>query len=276
LSPDGKAFAIVSRGEGRVINVADGTESVSFSLDNPDIYETALSPLGTILAIGSKDGSISLWNTATGTRQADCNTQGGWVTCLAFSPDGKTLTSGHFSGTIKLWDVGSMEQLQSLKGHAKDLMHCVMDVKYSADGKTLASVGMWSTIKLWDTETGKNMSTIEVPVEAGSLNMALSPNGKTIAYVGDDEVVRLWDVVAEKNIAAYPFGYHPPSQVVITFDRIIQKFRPRKSGARVGNWENVLGLSFTAKNQPLAFVVDDRLPGTLNMWCLNDLPKVPK
>jgi WD40 repeat protein len=72
----------------------------------------AFSPDGKTLASSSDDGTIRLWDIATGrpigsplTGHTDA------VYSVAFSPDGKTLASGSDDHTIRLWDVAYTEDI---------------------------------------------------------------------------------------------------------------------------------------------------------------------
>jgi hypothetical protein len=69
------------------------------------VIAVAFNPDGKTLASGNQDGTIELWDVATGKEQATLERHLGFVCSVAFSPDGKTLASGSDDSTIKLWDV---------------------------------------------------------------------------------------------------------------------------------------------------------------------------
>jgi U3 small nucleolar RNA-associated protein 12 len=63
------------------------------------------SPQPDIFAVGYADGSIRLWNAASGSVVTTFNGHKKSVTALAFDPQGTSLASGSQDTDIILWDV---------------------------------------------------------------------------------------------------------------------------------------------------------------------------
>jgi WD40 repeat protein len=62
---------------------------------------------GTLLASGSHDKAVKLWNVRSGECVKTLLGHGEDVESVSFSPDGSLLASGSGDKTVKLWDVSA-------------------------------------------------------------------------------------------------------------------------------------------------------------------------
>ena len=164
-----------------------------------------------ILASGSSDGTVKLWNVESHENIATLEGHTRRVTSVAFSID-SILASGSSDGTVKLWNVESHENIATLEGHTGG----VNSVAFSTNGTILASAG-GSEIKLWDVTTHTNIATLEVDWFDDVTSVAFSPDGTTLASVSDNEI-KLWDVTTHTNIATLGGRRHEVHSVAFSPD----------------------------------------------------------
>ncbi|KAH9967795.1 hypothetical protein BJV74DRAFT_868775 [Russula compacta] len=137
---------------------ASGEEWVTGQTDY--IRAIAISPDKEILAAGSDDCSIMLYNMDTrSTINQTIRGHSRAITSLSFSEDGKLLASGSEDQTVRLWDARTGKKIcDPLYGHTSP----VNSVKFSPDTKQLVTGGDDFTIRFFDIASlpiWKNTST---------------------------------------------------------------------------------------------------------------------
>jgi WD40 repeat protein len=160
-----------------------------------DVHAVTFSPDGRLIATGSEDKTIRLWDADTGERKERiAHTDP--VYCLAFSPDGKTLASGGADRAVTLWDVATGEKKKSLANVSNQ---SVAWLRFAPDGRSLAVVGVGRNVaSIWDLAAGKQAAALEGHTGAIT-GLEYSPDGRTVATVSYDSTVRLWDAATGKQ-----------------------------------------------------------------------------
>lgn len=163
------------------------------------VHAVTISPDGKIIASGSSDKTIKLWELQSGKllRQLGRWFSGhsGIVDTLAFSYDGEILASGSWDETIKLWSVSKGKQIRTLKGHNS----CVNYLAFNPNGQILASSSADSRIKLWQVVDSKEVSNFTGHSDSVS-SIAWSPDGDFLASASADYTIKIWRASTGREI----------------------------------------------------------------------------
>ncbi|QPC82368.1 WD40 repeat domain-containing protein [Phototrophicus methaneseepsis] len=156
-------------------------EFFSSSVHEPWGRSVAFSPDSTLLATGSDDGIIRLWDVETLELVQEIPAHDGSVLELAFSPDGALLVSGSWDETAraKIWSMETFEEITILNGHFDD----IISIKFANNGEILATAGggndrnivFWDVASLLETGTANELRSVE-----------LSGGVDGIAFASDD------------------------------------------------------------------------------------------
>ncbi len=151
------------------------------------VNSVAFSPDSSILASGSFDNVIKLWEVSRGKLLRTLKGHGDFVLSVTFSPDGNMLASSSYDKSIKRWEVDSGKVLQTMRGH----QDAVTSVAFRPDGQILASGSFDRTVKLWEVSSGKLLSSLEGHKDYVN-TVVFSPDGSFLASASGDDTVKVW------------------------------------------------------------------------------------
>lgn len=160
-----------------------GKESHAGKADEPTFTHLAFSPDSQLLATGSQEGEILLWDQrgrryAT-LRQGRQKAHQAAVTAMMFSPDGAYLLSGDNRGDLCLWDrQGRLSK--KLAGHEAG----IRSLSFSPDGAVLMSAGLDGMIRVWHGN-GEIIDAVQ------GYAADFSPSGRYLAIAPWDGLIRL-------------------------------------------------------------------------------------
>jgi WD40 repeat protein len=154
------------------------------------IQSIAYAADGSTLASAAEDGSIFLWDPATGKRRAGCLGHEDIVYAVTFSPDAKVLASASKDGTARIWDARTGKELHRFAAKAS---HTVRSVAFSTDGRWLIAgtgigdgrsrFGGVGAVCVWEIGTWRMVRSIDLPGTV--VVVAVSPDGTRLAVATD-------------------------------------------------------------------------------------------
>jgi WD40 repeat protein len=166
----------------------------------------AISSDSQIIASGSFDNTIKIWNFQTGelidTIEHHCR-----VYAIALSPCEPLLVFGSDDNAIGLWNTDLSTMRPGLSGHS-DWVRCVA---FSPDGQTLVSGSRDATIKIWNWQTGEILRTLSGHSGA-ILSIAVSPDGCILASGSADHTIKIWNLQTGELL----YNLHKHSSLVCT------------------------------------------------------------
>lgn len=184
---------------------ASGMVEVFAQLDDSGcIYTVAFSPNGRYALSGNYNGSIKLWEIATGREIRTLRRHAGLVNTVAFSPDGKRALSGSINNsaiggnTLKLWDLESGREIRNFEGAPPG----VTAVTFSADGEYALSAGLDGLLRMWDLASGDEIRTFRGH-KAEVWALALSPSGLYVVSGSKDKTLKVWDVETGRDLRTF-------------------------------------------------------------------------
>ena len=140
------------------------------------------------MASGSLDGTIKLWDVATG-RELKSITGGGSINAIAYSPDARVVAAGNSDGAVLMFDVQTGQLTNKLTGHTG----AVLTIAFSPDGKFIASGGRDMSVKLWDVAAGRELKTLTGHTDRVRA-VAFNSDGRRLASASNDKTIKLWDI----------------------------------------------------------------------------------
>ncbi len=196
----------------------------------------AFSPNGKILATGSRDQTLKLWNMETQDLIGTLAGDGSPIWSVDFSPNSSELAAGSYYWRILEWNLETGESYIPLQQDG-----AVWSVKISPDERLIASGSSDQTVKVWDRITGEILydfsdhedivysvdwspnsrmlvsgskdKTIQViDLETGNIlysltghsdavrSVAISPDGQTLVSGSYDDTVKIWNLVTGELI----------------------------------------------------------------------------
>ncbi len=232
-------------------------------------FSVAFSPDGKLLASGSYDQSIAVWDVATHQEVSRFTGHTKGIDAVAWSPDGQLLASASFGHRIRLWHVRD-GGLHTLEGHTDG----VADVAWSPDGTRLVSGSADQTLRVWDAVSGKCQLVLRG--HTGPItSVAWSPDGAWLGSTARDATIRTWEattgspgyVLAGHQSIAYCMRWSPDGKLIAssghTTVRVWDAARATVQNVFAGHTGHVLRLAWRPDGAIIASGSADR---NVRLW----------
>ena len=158
------------------------------------LWQFALSPDGSLLAIATNTSPTQLWDTHTGEKIAVGVTTMGASNTAGFSPDGNMFVSGDADTVIRGYDRRGKLLFAADGGLLEPF-----DIAFTGDSKTFAVASAGGTVSLFEAASGKKLKTT---ISCGNpiFRLKTSPDSKQVMALELNDfsfkptAIGLWDM----------------------------------------------------------------------------------
>jgi WD40 repeat protein len=226
-SPDGTLLAVAHNALVGIWRGFGGEPDLLLRGHEAPVKTVAFHPHLPIVATGSSDTTIRLWNSATGIQQSGWKCDDVSIERLAFSLDGSALIAGASDGSVRRYTLANTDEIAVLHRHEAEVTgiafappslfasssrdHTLVVVNessgiqhtlrhadwvrafaWNAGGTHIASACKDGKLSLWDSASGEQLWAVSAHKD-GVDSVAFSPDGTLIVSGGRDTALKLWD-----------------------------------------------------------------------------------
>ena len=230
-----------------------------------DLRALAFTQDGKILASGSEDKTVMLWNTQNSAQRTTLRGHEGWITAVAFSVDGKTVASGDTDAVIKVWNVSTESERATLRGHK----NTINALAFAPDGPPpyggcLASGSADGTIRFWNPETGQQFVTFTAGHTEWVKAVAFAEDGITLTSAAHNGTVDVWSLMTRREFTTLTAGHSDLAEFA-TFSTDGRFFVTRGYNGPIAfdpsGWGSRSSFDGRGSMQLWKVITDEKLPG---------------
>jgi WD40 repeat protein len=137
---------------------------------------------GLVVAAGSNNGRVLVWDASTGNLKFALSGHSGPVGSVKFSDDGRLLATASEDGTARIWNLANGSASAVLTGHSKRVTGAV----FNTDASTVTTASTDATLRRWDTGSGRQISSVPL-VGRGAIESIdlIDANQAAVVFHGD-------------------------------------------------------------------------------------------
>lgn len=187
------------------------------------VFCAAFNPQGSLVATGSYDETVRLWDVRTAHCVARISAHQEPITSAEFSADGSLLVTGSFDGLVRVWDVASRQCMRTL---IADPAAPVGSAAFAPNSRYVVSGSLDGRLRLWDVVRARCVRTF-----MGHANhkfclatACLDVDKRQLVLSGsEDHAVYMWDVnsgeqvekLADLDAPVLAIDAHPSGSAVV-------------------------------------------------------------
>ncbi|KAF4317870.1 hypothetical protein BBO99_00003741 [Phytophthora kernoviae] len=206
-------------GSAAVLGITEGVENGSVPASDPSqethkgfVSCVAFNPQGSLVATGSHDENVRLWDVRSGRSVVTIGAHQEPVVSVGFHPtNGSLLVTAGYDGLVRVWDVASRQCLRSI---ISEPAAPVGSARFTPNGRYVVSATLDNTVRLWD-----HMRDICVRSFTGHVNRKFGLqcafleqrwNKQAVMACGsEDSRIFMWDVGTQETSTILTGHEHP-------------------------------------------------------------------
>lgn len=202
ISPDGRLLAAAAskggKGEIGLFDLSDPANPFFVSKLKAHLGTVtclAFHPDGGILASGSTDRDVTLWDTTDQVtlRKIASMTHQRPVRTVLFAPDGTSLVTSDNDSKIVVWDLRN-PQWPVAQSMLRSSVTGICDTAFSPAGGLLAVSGQKDTVEIWKEPCGDNPEMLHRIDQDAALTAQFHPDGQFLATGSREHGATIWDI----------------------------------------------------------------------------------
>jgi len=229
-----------------------GTTAVAFTDDGKSIATTGA------------DGTLKLWNAATGSLVRTLELDNGPALSLALF--GRRAVTGHGDGTVALWELDRADKVASFKRNGAQ----IWSVAFAGEPTRVIASGHDWAVSLWDARVGNAPVHVFEGHDNAVQAVAFSSRGPYVASGSADRTIKLWNLASQSIVRTYRGHKDFVTALAFSGDGKVLASASLDGGIRLwstasgrlirswsGHSQRIGGLAFAPTGEQLASAGDD-------------------
>jgi WD40 repeat protein len=154
-----------------------------------DITCLAIHPEGKLLAAGSSDQRITLWDLPVGDVHSTLTVPAAVTRALAFDPAGEMIACASSDHRIRVINLQTGQMVKTLEGHRA----MIRALAIHPGGRLMFSAGFDGEIRFWRFPAGPELKTLQ-PGSGEIFSLAITGAGQALVSGGIDRLARVWTI----------------------------------------------------------------------------------